>query len=99
MLEPWRGQPLVPLPDLGKVVGLDRNAQAYSVRHGLFTPAAKRGPNGRLLITWDEAVILCAAALVAVAAGIAVVSALVALRGAGAKVSGDVVTIPLGIAA
>jgi hypothetical protein len=99
MLKPWQGQELVPLPDLARSVGLDRNAQHYAMRHGMFTPATKRGRNGRYLITWDDAILIVTAAIVAAAAGIAIVTALHALRGAGAQVSGDVVTIPLGVAA
>lgn len=95
ILEPWRGQDSVPLPDLGRVVGLDRNSQHYAMRHGLFTPETKRGANGRYLISWDQAVLLCLAALAAAAAGIAIVSALHALRGAGAQVTPDAVVIPI----
>lgn len=99
VLSRWEGQDLVPLPDLAYSVGLNRGTLHVVRKQGLITPAEKRGPNGRHLITWDQALLLVAAALVAAAAGIAIVTALQALRGSGAKVADGAVVIPLGVAA
>jgi hypothetical protein len=98
MLERWQGQDLLPLPDVARSVGLDRNSQHYAIRHGVITPARKRGANGRYLITREDALLLLAAALVAAAAGIAIVTALRGLRSAGATAtSADSIVIPLGL--
>lgn len=95
-LAPYGTRDLIPLPDIGRSVGLDADRQYYAVRKGLIHPASKRGPNGRYLITRDEAVFILTAAALALAAGIAVVTMLRTLRAAGAKVSGSAITIPVG---
>jgi hypothetical protein len=99
VLARWEGQELVPLPDLAHAVGLTRGTLHYARQNGLIVPVKRRGPNGRHLITWDQAVLIVAAAIVAAAAGIAIVTAIHALRGAGATVADGAVVIPLGVAA
>lgn len=96
VLAPWQGQPLVPLPDLGAAVGLDRGRQVYAIEKGIIKPAPKKGPNGRYMVTWDEAVLIAAAAILAVAAGVALVTMIRSLRGAGAEIGAGGITIPVG---
>jgi hypothetical protein len=96
VLAPWQGQPLVPLPDLGAAVGLDRARQSYAIEKGIIRPVPKRGPNGRYMVTWDEAVLIAAAAILAVTAGVALVTMIRSLRGAGAQIGSNGITIPIG---
>jgi hypothetical protein len=100
VLDEWAGQDLIPLPGLSDAleragaVGMDANARHYAIRKGIITPAVR--VNGRpCMVTWEDALLIVLAATMAVAAGIALVSALRALRNTGAQVSGDVVTISL----
>lgn len=96
VLAPYSGRDLIPLPEIGRAVGLDAPRQTYAVTKGLIHPADKRGPNGRYLVTRDEAVFILTAAALALAAGIAIVTMIRTLRAAGAKVSGSAITIPVG---
>lgn len=96
VMAPYSGRDLIPLPDIGRAVGLDAPRQTYAVRKGLIQPVdGKRGPNGRYLVSWDEALFIVTAAALALAAGIAVVTMLRTLRAAGAQVSGSAVMIPV----
>jgi hypothetical protein len=96
ILAEWEGQELIPLPDLGQRIGLDRGRQVYAIEKGLITPAGKRGANGRYMVDWGQAAMIVAAAALAVTAGIALVTMLRSLQGAGAQVGTSGITIPLG---
>lgn len=96
ILSEWEGRTLIPLPDLGARVGMDHAKQAYAIRKGIIQTTGTRGANGRHTVTWEEAALIVAAAALAAVAGIAVVTMLRSLRGAGAQVSSGGVTIPLG---
>lgn len=95
VLARWEGQEFIPLPELARPLGLNMAAQSYAVRKGVITPAPKRGANGRYMVTRDEALFLLAAAGIAAAVGIAIVTALRYLRSSGARVSDGAVIIPL----
>jgi hypothetical protein len=100
VLTRWEGQDLIPLPDLAHEVGLNRGTLHYARKTGAIIPdPTRRGRNGRHMITWEQALLIVAAAALAAAAGIALVTALHALRGAGAQVANGGVMIPLGAAA
>lgn len=96
ILSEWEGRELIPLPDLAERIGLDHSRQAYAIRKGIIRTSGTRGANGRHTVTWEEAALIVAAAALAALAGIAVVTMLRSLRGAGAEVGSGGVTIPLG---
>ena len=87
VLEPFDGRELIGLPELGDRlgetlgVGMSRTVREYAVRHGVIIPVPQRGPNGRYQLTPDEATRVVLAAMVAAAAGIAIVTALRGLQG------------------
>lgn len=99
ILAQWDGYDLIPLPDLGKYVGLDRGRQTYAIEKGLITPSATRGRNGRYMVDRNQATIIVIAAALAAAAGLALVTMLRSLLGVGAEVGPAGITIPLGGAA
>jgi len=99
VLAPWRGQEYVPLPDLARAVGMPKHIVQYARQNKIIVPAERRGPNGRHLVTWEQALLIVAAAALAAAAGIAIVTAIYALKNAGARVTDSAVVIPLGAAA
>jgi hypothetical protein len=88
------GKP-VPLPDLARTVGMTRGRMLYALEHGLLKPEPRKGSDGRNMISWEQAVMLCAAVVLAAAAGMAVVTALKALKGSGATVGPTGIVIPL----
>lgn len=96
ILAEWEGREVIPLPDLGARVGLDRGRQEYAIRKGIIHPSGKRGANGRHTVTWDEAALIVAAALLAALGGIALVTLIKSLREVGAQVTPAGITIPLG---
>lgn len=96
ILAQFGDQDLIPLPDLGKRVGLDRGRQTYAIEKGLIEPSTVRGRNGRYMVDRDQAAMIVMAAALAAIAGIAVVTMLRSLRGAGAQVGPAGVMIPLG---
>jgi hypothetical protein len=96
ILAQFEGQDLIPLPDLGKSIGLDRGRQTYAIEKGLIKPSEKRGANGRYLVDRDQAAIIVIAAALAAAAGLALVTMLRSLLGIGAEVGPAGITIPLG---
>lgn len=101
VLEQWEGEELVPLPALTRALqesgaaGMDRGSREYAIRQGVITPAAGGGHGRPFMVTWEDALLIALAAVVAAAAGIALVSALRALRNTGAQVNGSVVTFSL----
>lgn len=86
---------LIPLRDVGDAVGLKRGMQDYAVRRSIIVPAETRGPNGRYLVTRDEALLILAAAVLAVAVGAALVTVIKTLRNSGATVTPAGVLLPL----
>lgn len=98
ILADWEGQEVIPLPDLGARVGLDRGRQVYAIEKGIIRTSGRRGANGRHTVTWEEAALIVAAAALAAAAGIALVTMLRSLRAAGAQVGTSGIIIPLGSA-
>jgi hypothetical protein len=58
-------------------------------RDGLVSPLERRGPNGRFLVSKEDALLLLAAAFAAAAAGLALVEVVRALR-----YMPEVVTVP-----
>ena len=89
---------LIPLADVAQRAGLNRGTQNYAIRHHVITPAAKRGPHGRYLVTREQALLILAAGAIAVAIGAAVVTVLRTLRDTGAEVTPAGLTIPLNLA-
>ena len=87
VLEPFDGRELIGLPELGERLGetvglgMSRTVREYAVRHGVITPASQRGPNGRYQLTRDDAARVVLGAMLAAAAGIAIVTALRGLQG------------------
>jgi hypothetical protein len=75
----------VPLREVGERVGMDRAARSYAVKQGVIRPAGRAGMGGGYVVTRDDALLIVVAALVAAAAGIAIVTALRGLVGAGLK--------------
>jgi len=86
---------LIPLRDVGDAVGLKRGMQDYAVKRSIIVPAETRGPNGRYLVTRDEALLILASAALAVAVGVALVTVIKNLRGSGVTMSPAGLTIPL----
>ena len=94
-LAPFAGRDLIPLPELGNSLGFNKAAQSYAVRHGVITPAPKKGKSGRYMVTRDEAMLIIAAAGLALAIGVALVTAIRALRESGATVTAGGIVIPI----
>lgn len=100
VLDRWQGAELIPLPELASALEMGRGALHYAVKSGVITPSERKGPNGRHLITWAEAAILVAAAVLAASLGLAIVTALRGLKASGAVAAPSGVMIPLlGVAA
>jgi hypothetical protein len=77
------GADTIPLALLRGLVGWNRQAQRYAVAAGLIRPVPRRGPHGGYRVTRDDAIIILAAAALAPASGVAVVTMLRALQAAG----------------
>ena len=88
---------LIPLADVAQRAGLNRGTQHYAIRHNVITPADRRGPNGRYLVTREQALIILAAGAIAVAVGVAVVTVIRTLNETGARVTSGALTIPLSL--
>jgi hypothetical protein len=81
VLEPFGDAELIPLPELRKRLPgtprpVTRSDLTYAKQRGVLEVAPVRGPNGRDQVTRDEASNLIVAAIIAAAAGIALVIAL-----------------------
>jgi hypothetical protein len=81
LLAAYDGRERVPLHEVGEAVGMDRFARSYAVRSGVIRPTS-RGGSG-YVITGDDAVRIVFAAILAAAAGVAVVTILRGVVGAG----------------
>lgn len=86
---------LIPLRDVGDAVGLKRGMQDYAVKRSIIVPAETRGPNGRYLVTRDEALLILASAALAVAIGVALVTVIKNLRNSGATMTPDGLLLPV----
>jgi hypothetical protein len=73
----------VKLADLSRRIGWDKSLQSRAVHEGLLDVEQPGGRGYPYMVTRDDAFTLLLAALVAVAAGIAVASALRGLKGTG----------------
>jgi hypothetical protein len=94
ILAEMEGREFVELPALGEKIGMDHKARQHAIREGLITPEAKRGANGRKLVSADEAMTLILCAALALAAGIAIAVMLRGVKGAGLNVAALVSTLP-----
>lgn len=85
VLEPFGDAELIPLPELTRHLpgDLNRYDVARAKRRGVLTVAPKHGPNGRDQVTRDEAASLIVAAIISALAGIALATALQAVKAAG----------------
>jgi hypothetical protein len=87
VLEPFEGREYVPLPSLAErlkqVLGADFNQtdRSYAVRRGIIDVAPVRGRAGAKQVDRTEAERIVMSALIAVAAGVAIVTALQVLKG------------------
>lgn len=96
VLSRWDRDELIPLHELAHEVGMGRGALHYAVKNGVITPSERKGRHGRHLVTWGEALLLVAAALLAASLGLAIVTALRGLKATGAAPAPSGVVIPLG---
>jgi hypothetical protein len=94
-LGPWVQSDRVPLADLARALGVTRKQRQDVLDEGLVTPLGRAGRGGSYVIGHEDAVRFATAALIAVAAGVALVAILRVLSGTGASVTGAGVTIPL----
>ena len=99
-LSPFGDRDLIPLPEIGNYLGMPRATRNALVSKGLVrttvAPGETRSARGRkVLVTRDEALLIIAAALMAAALGIALVTAIRGLRNSGAVLTADALTIPL----
>jgi len=73
----------ISLPWVRERVGWSRPAQSNVIREGVIRPLPERGPHGGYRVTRDDAVLILVAYALAAAAGVAIVSMIRALKGAG----------------
>jgi hypothetical protein len=84
LLDELPSGPVVSLPEVRKLVGWTRREQSYAVTAGLIRPLPERaGYGGGYQVTRDDAVLILVAAALALAAGVAIVVMIRAIRGAG----------------
>ena len=92
---------LIPLPDLGEPIGLDRSKRDYAVTKGIIKTAQPKNtsragrPNGCHMVTREEALLILAAAALAAAIGVAIVTVIKSLRKSGCTVTPDGLLVPL----
>jgi len=92
---------LLTLPEVQKVTGVSRGALRTAIDDGLITPTGVRKGKGRgggaYTLTAEDAVFLAACAALAIAAGIAFVTMVKAMRATNAQVNpaAGTVTVPL----
>lgn len=92
---------LIPLPELGEPIGLDRSRRDYAVTRGIIKTAQDRNtsragrPNGCHMVTREEAMLILAAAALAAAIGVALVTVIRTLRNSGCSVTAEGLLIPL----
>lgn len=87
---------LVDLPDLVRVSNLTRETLRAVVDEGLVTTSPVRrgrGRGGAITITKEEAIFLLAVAALAIESRVAFATLLRAMKGSGARLSGDTLTI------
>lgn len=94
-LADWQPGSSVPLTDFAASLGMKRGPVKYALEQGLIEPDEHRGIYNRVTISWDQAVLLCFAVAFATAAGIAIVTALKALKTSGAQVGPTGIVIPV----
>jgi len=95
LLAPWDGADVVPFPALATRAGLSRDARRELLDSGVIRPVNDVTRGKTPLITWEDAAMFAAAALLALAAGLAVVTVLRVLCQTGAKIGADGVQIPV----
>lgn len=78
---------VIPLPLIRDRIGWTRDAQSLAVKQGAIRPVEKRGKAGCYQVTRDDAVMILLAAALASPAGVAVVTMLRGLQGAGLDAS------------
>jgi hypothetical protein len=83
LLDLYGGRERVLLAEVGEAVGMDASSRSRAVKDGSVHPVGRAGLGGGYVITRDDALLIVIAAMVAVAAGIAVVTALRGLAGSG----------------
>lgn len=88
VLDPWPGLDTVPVFEVARVAGVPRYdvrkvESAGLIKHAgrLAGPGVGRGRGGALVVTHDDAVFLLRCALIAVAAGAALVTVVRIMRG------------------
>lgn len=74
---------VIPLPVVRELAGWDRDAQSDAVKEGLIRPIDQRGKANCYQVTRDDAALILVAAVLAFAAGVAVIAMLRGLQGAG----------------
>jgi hypothetical protein len=78
---------VIPLPFVRDRIGWTRDQQSYAVESGAIRPVDKRGKAGCYQVTREDAVLILIAASLALAAGVAVVMMIRAIREAGLNTS------------
>jgi hypothetical protein len=92
---------MVPVADVVREAGVSREDVRTVERKGWIEPAGRKGQGGAHLLTHDDAMFLLGAAIIAVAAGLAVVTMVRVLRETGAMPgpAGMVIPFPSGLGA
>lgn len=97
LADPWPDRATVPVIEVARTAGIPR----YDVRKvelaGLVQHAGREGAGGSLTLTHDDALYLLHAALLALAAGIALVTVVRVLRQTGASLGPGGFTVPIPI--
>jgi hypothetical protein len=94
LLDLYRSRERVSLAEVGEAVGMDRSARSRAVKDGSVHPVGRAGLGGGYVITRDDALLIVVAAMIAVAAGIAVATALRGLAGSGLSGAALAAAIP-----
>lgn len=97
MVDPWPGRETVQVVEVARAAGLPRYDMRKVEVAGLIQPVGREGTGGRPVVTHDDALFLLHAALLAVAAGLALVSVVRVLRQSGASLGPGGFTVPVPI--
>ncbi|MGH7881436.1 MAG: hypothetical protein ACREN8_00790 [Candidatus Dormibacteraceae bacterium] len=98
VLDPWPDSQTVSVVDIARASGVTRGDLRTAEQEGLITYAG-RGPNGRYVLSKEDAIFFLQAALIAATTGIAVVTVIKVLSKSGASITpgvGIVIPLPTG---
>ncbi len=99
-LAPFGDSEVIPLPEFGEPLGLNRGRRNYAVQKGIIRTVPGPGVGGRgrggcHMISRDEALLILASVALAAVIGVTVATMIRTLRDSGASFTADGVFVPL----